>query len=499
MLSENDVKVLKAISEGDSDPQSIAGKLGMKVEAVRASADALGEQGIIQVTKSVEEIVKLTEEGKKYAKDGLPERNLLQSLGSGKPMSELKDPALKIGLGWLRKKGWATIQAGEIRPLGSAQRGLDEEILEKLLAGAKSSADLDKKGLADLKGRELVSSSKSKEWRYEITESGKSFVESSKKNVEAGIKFRYDQISYLPKITSEAIKNGKWEGEYVTIDGITYEVRPYDVTLAADRLYPGKKHPYQRLIDFMREIMLEMGFAEIKGQIVQSSFWNFDALFQPQDHPAREMQDTFYLDSLADIPDYSRVKEMHECGGGAQSTGWGGCWRPEVARQEVLRTHTTGVTIKYLAEHPEPPVKAFGIDRVYRREAIDATHTPEFEQLEGIVMDRDVTFSHLLGILKEFYAKMGFDEVRFRPGYFPYTEPSVEPEVFIDGLGWVELGGAGVFRKEVTAPFGIEHPVLAWGLGVSRVAMLKLGLKDLRLLYQSDMEWLRITPVSIKL
>jgi len=249
----------------------------------------------------------------------------------------------------------------------------------------------------------------------------------------------------------------------------------------------------------MREIMLEMGFVEIKGQIVQSSFWNFDALFQPQDHPAREMQATFYLDSQAEIPDFSRVKEMHECGGSVGSTGWGGCWRPEVARQEVLRTHTTGVTIKYLADHPRPPVKAFGIDRVYRREAIDTTHTPEFEQLEGIVMDENVTFCHLLGILKEFYAKMGFEEVRFRPGYFPYTEPSVEPEVYIDGLGWVELGGAGVFRKEVTAPFGIEHPVLAWGLGVSRVAMLKLGLKDLRLLYQSDIEWLRRTPVSIKL
>jgi phenylalanyl-tRNA synthetase alpha chain len=190
---------------------------------------------------------------------------------------------------------------------------------------------------------------------------------------------------------------------------------------------------------------------------------------------------------------------MHECGGAVGSTGWGGCWSPEVAKQEVLRTHTTGVTIKYLAEHPKPPVKAFGIDRVYRRESIDATHTPEFEQLEGIIMDENVTFRHLLGVLKEFYAKMGFEEVRFRPGYFPYTEPSVEPEVFIDGLGWVELGGAGVFRKEVTAPFGIEHPVLAWGLGVSRVAMLKLGLKDLRLLYQSDIEWLRQTPVFQKM
>jgi len=494
MLSDNDEKVLKAISEGDSDPQSIADKLGMKVEAVRASADALGEQDLIKVTKSVAEFVSLTEEGTKYAKEGLPERNLHQSLGSGKPMSELKDPAHKIGLGWLRRKGWATIQGGELKPLGSAPKGKDEGLLENLLAGPKSSADLDKKGLADLKGRGLVSSSKSKEWRYEITVEGEQCASGGMDETPA---------QEMPPITSDMIKTGRWEERdgvlFLDYMGSYYRARPYDVTLAADRIIPGKKHPYQRLIDFMREIMLEMGFVEIKGQIVQSSFWNFDALFQPQDHPAREMQDTFYLDSLADIPDYSRVKEMHESGGAVGSTGWGGCWKPEVARQEVLRTHTTGVTIKYLAEHPEPPVKAFGIDRVYRREAIDATHTPEFEQLEGIVMDRDVTFSHLLGILKEFYAKMGFEEVRFRPGYFPYTEPSVEPEVFIDGLGWVELGGAGVFRKEVTAPFGIEHPVLAWGLGVSRVAMLKLGLKDLRLLYQSDIEWLRSTPVSIKL
>ncbi|MBN1235654.1 MAG: phenylalanine--tRNA ligase subunit alpha [Methanotrichaceae archaeon] len=513
MLSENDVKVLKAISEGQSDPQSIAEKLLMKVEAVRAAADALGEQGLIQVEKSVKVEFSLTDEGRKYAQDGLPERNLLRSLGSGKPLSELKDPALKIGLGWLRKKGWAAIQAGEIKPLGSVpQPDKDEKMLQDLLAGPKSSAELDiEKDLADLKSRGLIASSKSKEWLYKITEEGEKCAYGMGitlvQEPSVSSKFHSIKAHELNQLTSDLIKNGKWgikigdgwSDDYVEYGGKLYHPRPYDVTLAADRIYPGKKHPYQRLIDFMREIMLEMGFVEIKGQIVQSSFWNFDALFQPQDHPAREMQDTFYLDSLAEIPDYTRVKEMHECGKGAKSTGWGGCWRPEVARQEVLRTHTTGVTIKYLAEHPEPPVKAFGIDRVYRREAIDATHTPEFEQLEGIVMDRDVTFSHLLGILKEFYAKMGFEEVRFRPGYFPYTEPSVEPEVFIDGLGWVELGGAGVFRKEVTAPFGIEHPVLAWGLGVSRVAMLKLGLKDLRLLYQSDVQWLRETPVSIKL
>ena len=166
MLSGNDLKVLNAISEGLSDPQSIAEKLQMKVEAVRASADALGEEGLISVTKSVEESVSLTEEGRKYAEEGLPERVLLSFIGSGKPISDLKDPAHKIGFGWLRKKGWVTIDKGIIKPTGSAPLGKDEEMLELLSAGPKDSSELDKKGLADLKGRGLLAISKSKEWRY---------------------------------------------------------------------------------------------------------------------------------------------------------------------------------------------------------------------------------------------------------------------------------------------------------------------------------------------
>jgi phenylalanyl-tRNA synthetase alpha chain len=488
MLSENDAKVLRAISEGHSDPRGIAEKLGLKIEAVRASADFLGEKGQIEVLKSIDEIFMLTEEGMGYAKNGLPERALLESISQGKPLSELKDPSTQIALGWLIKKGWATITNGILRPSGIAVKGKDEDLLETLLQNPRPGSDLDVSSLAALRNRGLVTSKKSKSWKYEITLRGREQV------LKLG-----EMAESLACLDPAIIKFGKWKGSNVYYEGKLYSVRPYDVSLPANRIYPGKKHPYQRLIDKMREIMLEMGFTEIKGEIVQSSFWNFDALFQPQDHPAREMQDTFYLASKADIPDYTKVKEMHECGGTIGSTGWGSCWNPDVARQEVLRTHTTAVTIKYLADHPKPPVKAFAIDRVYRRESIDATHTPEFEQLEGVIMDEGLSFRHLLGVLEEFYAMMGFDEVRFRPGYFPYTEPSVEPEVFIEGLGWVELGGAGVFRKEVTAPFGIDHPVLAWGLGVSRVAMLKLGLKDLRELYQSDIEWLRNTPLSVNI
>jgi phenylalanyl-tRNA synthetase alpha chain len=506
MLSDSDLKVLKAISEGYSDPQAVAERLEMKIESVRASADALGEEGLVKVFKSAEEMFSLTEEGKGYAREGLPERRLQGMIGGGVQLSELKDPTTKIGLGWLRKKGWASIEGGAVMPSGEAPKGKDEEALEALLRGPRSGSEIDKEALAALKSRGLVESSHSKSWRYEITEKGKSLVETP---VERALTITTSAIvvdGVINQLTSDLIKCGEWGVDlggvpglnYVRYNDKLYHARPYDVSLSAERIHPGKRHPYQRLLDRMRHIMLEMGFTEIRGEIIQSSFWNFDALFQPQDHPARDMQDTFYLETKAEIPEFSRVKEMHERGGDVGSTGWGGIWSSEVARQEVLRTHTTAITIKYLADNPEPPVKAFLIDRAYRREAVDATHTPEFEQLEGVIMDEGVSFANLLAVLKEFYTKMGFMEVRFRPGYFPYTEPSVEPEVFIDGLGWVELGGAGVFRKEVTAPFGLDHPVLAWGLGVSRVAMLRLGLKDLRELYQSDVEWLRGTPISMK-
>jgi phenylalanyl-tRNA synthetase, alpha subunit len=293
----------------------------------------------------------------------------------------------------------------------------------------------------------------------------------------------------IAQITPELLKSGDWDSKYY---------RPYKIQKPVKPIYGAKIHPYQRLIDQMRQIFLEMGFTEIKGDIVQSSFWNFDALFQPQDHPAREMQDTFHLETRSDLPEkyVDSIRKVHETGGDTGSVGWGGRWSSDISEKNVLRTHTTSVTVKYLADHPTGPVKAFCIDRAYRRETIDPTHTPEFEQLEGIVMDKEMSFANLLGCLKEFYHRMGFEEVRFRPGYFPYTEPSVEPEVWIDGLGWVELGGAGVFRKEVTTPLGITEPVLAWGLGVSRVAMLKLGLKDLRELYQSDIDWLRKSEIG---
>ena len=469
-LSLNEKRLLATLKgRSAATVEEIAGELGATEEAALQYAHLCSGRGLAEVTREVRTRYSLTDEGRACAAEGgLPERQLLESFSGSIPVKDLqRHPLARIGIGWMKKKGWVAIRGGTVEKTGNAPVGPDEVALTAPDPAGDGATMLADRGI--LEPRETVT------YRISLTAAGSALLAS-------GLDLREE----VGTLTRDQIVSGAWKD---------LPLRRYRVDTPPRRVYPGKVHPYQQLMEEMRMILLEMGFTELYGGIVQSAFWNFDALFQPQDHPAREMQDTFYLGQKEPLPPGAdNVREMHERGGGIESTGWGGTWSPEKARQCVLRTHTTLLSIQHLALHPEPPVKAFAIGRVYRREAIDPTHLPEFEQLEGIVMDRGVNFRHLLGYLREFYVRMGFPEVRFRPGYFPYTEPSVEPEVYVDGLGWVELGGAGIFRKEVTAPWGIQHPVLAWGLGVSRVAMLRLGLKDLRQLYRSDIGWIRDTP-----
>ncbi|SCL76256.1 Phenylalanine-tRNA ligase alpha subunit [Methanoculleus chikugoensis] len=473
-LTLNEKRLLVALeATGSVDAAVLAEKMDARREAVVQYANLAGERGLVDVDKHVSRRYVPTEEGRAYMEKGLPERQVLESFEETIPMRDLqRHPLAKIAIGWMRKKGWIAIRDGVVEKTGRTAPGPDEAAFARL---SESGAIEDGVGVGDLVKRGLAIEEETVAYTVSITPRGRELL-------SGGLDLREE----VETLTREQILSGEWKD---------LPLRRYDVTKLPRRAYPGKTHPYQRIIDEMRRTLFDMGFEEMAGGIVQSSFWNFDALFQPQDHPAREMQDTFFLGERWPLPaGYERVRDMHEHGGETSSTGWGGTWSAAKAEQCVLRTHTTSLSIQHLASHPTPPVKAFCIGRVYRREAVDPTHLAEFEQLEGIVMDEGVNFRHLLGFLKEFYAKMGFEKVRFRPGYFPYTEPSVEPEVYVDGLGWVELGGAGIFREEVTAPFGIEHKVLAWGLGISRVAMLRLGLRDLRQLYRSDVEWVRETP-----
>uniref|UniRef100_A0A7C3UI64 Phenylalanine--tRNA ligase alpha subunit n=1 Tax=Geoglobus ahangari TaxID=113653 RepID=A0A7C3UI64_9EURY len=474
MLSPFEIKLLKSLEEGKKYSLDEAAEIsGLKRDAVIKAAYLLQEKGFAKVREITWNEYELTEEGNEYLKKGLPEERVVEKLKEGiTSIEELEKifgkRTIDIAIGNLRRKGVIKIEKGKIE-LIKIPEFPEKEVLKKIAEDKK--AKIDEKILKELVKRKLIRVEELKKIKIQIIR---------KPEVELREK--------ISDLTPEILLSGSWKDK---------EFLEYDIRIPSKELFTAKIHPYERIIRECRKIFLEMGFTEIKGHYVQSAFWNFDALFQPQDHPAREMQDTFYLDRYVDLDNefVERVKQTHENGWITGSKGWGGKWDIQKAKQLVLRTHTTAITIHYLALNPEPPVKAFCIDRVYRREAIDATHLPEFDQLEGVVLDRDVGFRHLLGLLKEFFVKMGFENVRFRPGYFPYTEPSVEPEVYVEGLGWIELGGAGIFRKEVTEPLGIKGKVLAWGLGIGRLAMLRLGMKDLRRLYIPDIGWLRRVPV----
>ena len=289
------------------------------------------------------------------------------------------------------------------------------------------------------------------------------------------------------------IKTGEWKNS---------DIRAYDVGINVPKVYLGKRHFVNEAIEYARRIWLDMGFKEMTGPLLQTSLWNFDTLFVPQDHPARELQDTFYIKDpkfgkLLDKSLINRIKQTHENGWTTGSKGWQYKWSEQEAKKNVMRPHTTVLSSRTLAalKKTELPAKFFAIGKCFRNETLDAHHLFEFNQTEGIVIDPDANFRHLLGYLKEFAMKMGYKKVRFRPAYFPYTEPSVEGDVY-DPVHkkWIEVIAAGVFRPEVVKPLlGEDIPVLAWGPGLDRIITGVYGITDIRDLYKNDLRQLRET------
>ncbi len=407
---------------------------------------------------------RLTKEGKSYLDKGLPEKRLIEFLEEEASIDEVKQNVEKssIAINWALKNGWIEIEDRTVR----IKKRPEEIELQRALESARDGEELDEKTRRRLVDRNLV-----EEVREDVVK-------------QAEDQLKKGRISNL---TPELIKTGLWKKA---------EFKKYDPTKTGKKKYPGRKHILSYYIEKIRRVFFDMGFEEMKGPYIESSFWNMDALFIPQDHPARDMQDTFYMKkpSQTDLPSkklVNSVKKMHEEGGdGAE--GWGYSWEKDISRKPVLRTHTTAVSARKLAEI-EPPAKLFSVDRVFRNETLDYSHLPEFMQVEGIVVSRDVTFQNLLGYLEKFYSKLGFEKVRFRPGYFPYTEMSVEPEVYFEERDeWLEMGGAGIFRPEVTKPLGIDVPVLAWGLGLERLPMIKEGIDDIRnFYYENNLDMLK--------
>ncbi len=409
---------------------------------------------------------RLTEEGRRYLKEGLPEVNLIKLLAKEGPLpiDEIKIPSKEIAISWAKKNSWVEIKNGMVMLTTKGVRALEEENpLEKALQ------EIDAEGDCEENLRKVLESRKLAERVKELP-----------------------QVDEIAQLTPEIIISGIWK---------TTPFKEYDVLAPAPEQFPGKKHPYVQFIEEIREKLVEMGFEEVKSPMVESEFWNCDVLFMPQDHPARSVHDVFYLKQpeKAKINDkelMERVRLTHGSGWITGSKGWG-FWNQRTAMNLVLRSQTTAASVRYLADFEGEEAKVFCIDRVFRPDVIDKTHLIEFDQCEGIIVGKNITFRHLLGMLKEFAENiLGTKKIKFIPHYYPFTEPSVDMAVYFPKLKkWVEIVGSGMFRPEVLKPLGIEHNVAAWGFGFSRLAMLKLEIEDIRFLFSRDIKWLRDFPV----
>jgi len=492
-LGNNERRMLKAMLD---DP-NLAWTLPQLLEACNWTDQAhvagaglnLEEAGMLVIDEISSKHVTLGEEGIRASKIGLLESRLMNWLLEQEPelrtISNLNESFEKSesgpGIGLLKKLGVILERGLLILPedIKSIQTTLEEREAYITRLGEGTSIP------SDIEWLPLFQS------RKNIIEVNESIIRTWKLN-EAGIKFdtnSLDETQQIVDLTPEMLQTDEWKNA---------EFKRYDVNLPAPTPAGGRPHPMQSLIQRIRSIFLEMGFSEIEGDFVRTAGWNMDSLFIPQTHPARAMQDTFYLDNPQNIPIEEKWlnlwADVHENGGDTGSTGWGGKFDQDEARKGLLRTHTTVNTVHHLAENPNDACRVFGIGRVFRQEAIDKSHLPEFHQIEGIIHEPEASLPMLVTTLKTFYAKMGYPDVRVRPAYFPYTEPSLEIEVKWRGM-WLELGGAGIFRPEVTEPLGTEWPVCAWGMGLERLAMLVLGMDDIRELYLPDLQKLRSMPI----
>jgi phenylalanyl-tRNA synthetase alpha chain len=479
-----ELKVLSALRGKDwIDFDSLVSSSGLLPDQVRRAVSWLTSKQLIVSREDATRTLMLQEEP--------VELLLIQRMGrTGAQMDKLRatfksDQEFAAALGAARSSGWVEVTQKDGQPFvtfkdaDKAQR--HETYVDSLRDRATDEGDVpsEYRPYVDrLVTRNIVKRIETKSISFRITEEG---------GRAAGQAASQDWIERItPEVTAK-----------IRLTGVSPKLRPIDVSAPALGFYPGRRHPVKEFINEVREVYLSMGFAEIVGDSVQTSFWNFDALFTPQDHPARELQDTFYLkgardETLQRTGVVERVAAAHENGWQTGSKGWRYSWDIEEARRLVLRTHNTALTIKATMDSADKEIRVFSVGRVYRNESLDYKHVAELNQMEGIVIGEGLNLRHLMGLLTRFYGKLGMPEIKLWPSYFPYTEPSMQVMVYYKKIGkWIEMGGSGLFRPEVTAPLGVNKPVLAWGLGLERLLMLRLGLQDIRELYNSDIEWLR--------
>jgi phenylalanyl-tRNA synthetase alpha chain len=482
MASDLTKAVLDALHESDAPILSTDAFPSIPPATVKGALDRLETREMVKFETINTDVITLTPEGEEIAANGSHEAKVFAVVVAamdGLKITELpgivgKDNA-KVGQGNAFKRGWIKKDNDLLR---ATTDSIVDETQQLLLTVQKTKTLADTKAMADLKRRKLIVLTKDIVYKF-----------------SKGPKYAREIVKEETDLTPEMIASGSWK---------TTQFKPYNFNAKGAPTTAGTLHPLNKVRQEFRNIFFEMGFEEMPtNRFVETGFWNFDALFVPQQHPARDLQDTFYIsDPLkADGPreddpndphlpkslksdkplDYQKywdnVKEVHQ-EGKFGSIGYRYPRNADESLRLVLRTHTTSIStymLHKLAANPRP-VRYFSIDRVFRNEAVDATHLAEFHQIEGVIADFGLTLGGLIGFMEVFFAKMGIHQLRFKPAYNPYTEPSMEIFGYHEGLGkWVEIGNSGMFRPEMLEAMGLPKNmrVYGWGLSLERPTMIK--------------------------
>jgi phenylalanyl-tRNA synthetase alpha chain len=471
------------------EEEALPERTSLPVEAVRGALQRLRSKGLANVEEEHREELRLTPRGELARTEGLPERRLLRALATRASPMGPEDVAAEglvgeersAAIGILRRRGFLAdgvpfrLREGHPDPAGEFP---EEAALAAVHGGATppepaAVKELRRRGLLDVDHRSTK--------RWSPSEEGRRAVLS-------------DDATLVGALSLAALRDGSWKER---------EFRPYDVRAAVPYVTGARPHRYAAWLREFEEILLGLGFEQSEGPLLETEFWDCDVLFMPQHHPARSIHDVFGVVGVeGKLPErglLERVAAVHEgraLPGESEpiTPGWKAPYDPEIARHLVLRSQTTSVSARYLARHPKPPFRMFCLDRNFRVEALDATHHIDFTQCEGVLGGEGTSLRDLVGVFRSLAEAIGVRDLKIRPGYFPFTEPSIEGYVKHPRLGWIEIFPGGMFRPEVLRPLGIDVPVAAWGIGVMRLAMVSLGVSDIRELFEDDLDRLTGGP-----
>lgn len=487
ILNETQKQVLKQLTRKVKSIEEINSELNLPLERLQSILGYFFSAELVDREQQTEKRYQLSKEGKIYKESKLPEEELIDLVKvKGATVKEVKEQIkdttrFSIAMNWAKKNGWVKIEKGII--------DLDEAKIGEISAKIKSIKD----ALSSLKIEET-------EILEELLQ--RNLVREKERKIDFYKLKKSLSDKRLNEILKSSIKTAVSSADLITGDWKNYQYKRYNVDTPTEKLMFGRRSVYLEFLKTIRDGLLALGFEEFDSPLVDLEFYNCDLLFMPQDHVARGIHDLFFVDTaergeIRNRTLLERVSNVHKDGAETGSTGWNYEFDEKKSSNLILRSQTTAVSAHTLEAimNRADPMKMFCLGKCFRPDTIDRTHSFEFWQCEGIICGENLSIKNLFGILTEICHMVGVKEIKFMPGYFPFTEPSVSGFIKHPKLGWIEALPGGIFRPELRYPYNYKNTVLAYGIGVTRLAMTALGIDDIREIYSNDIERLKNLPI----